>query len=469
MSRSRILSLLVLSYVLILVYRAVMIPITHDEAGTWFHYGAINVWSCFRELSCWPNANNHWMNTLLLQWSMALFGDDPWALRLPNTLAGIGYALAAGLICHRYVHFTLGMIGGWLLLCAHPYLMDFFSLARGYGLMTCGVIWGLYALLRYFDGFNGRWLWISLGAMSFAILSNFTALLPWAAFGAAWLGGLFLFQKQQLVFRHGWIWVFHAGLLLWLLWFPIKALSAANEFLWGAGTQLEMFAELWRSLDYGNGIISQRHHMVFVWISGGVLSGIVMCFVWIRRLENRKLVMWLALVLILNGLVIWTQTALTNANPPIGRKTIYWIPLIFSLLVMALGGLKHRLWAKWLALMVTVLMLAHVWGAFKHQLHSAREWYYDAYYPELFDTILPEGVANDSIHVESSWIFTPGLIFYRDTDGLPIGGLNYMKTLQVDTIADYYFLDPPDTTHMTGTDYELMKMIGPFFLYKKRE
>ena len=251
MKRNWLLVVGIISLAAVFAYRAYAIPFTHDEASTWLNYRYINVWSCISNPACWGTANNHWLNTLLLQWSASIFGEAAWALRLPNVLAGFGYLICAALLCARYTKNYALQCAGFLVLSAHVYLLDFFSLARGYGLMASGVIWGLYALLRYIEKFELRWLLISQFALSFAILANFTALLPWAAVLAGWFLWMVIKKKYSLLLLHGISWMVHSVILFSLLYFPIKTLAKSGEFAWGANNVWEMAKDLMVNLLYG--------------------------------------------------------------------------------------------------------------------------------------------------------------------------------------------------------------------------
>ena len=82
-------------------------PIRYDEAATWIDYASQPL---TKALSDYRFPNNHLFHTLLVHISATLFGDEPWALRLPAFIAGVlvvplvwgvgraVYAQSAGLI-----------------------------------------------------------------------------------------------------------------------------------------------------------------------------------------------------------------------------------------------------------------------------------------------------------------------------------------------------------------------------------
>ncbi len=80
--------------------RAVLVPITHDEAFTFLHWSRAP-WRAIFLFRGPERANNHLLNTLLMKASMALFGPGEAALRLPNLLALASYLASLWLLLRR--------------------------------------------------------------------------------------------------------------------------------------------------------------------------------------------------------------------------------------------------------------------------------------------------------------------------------------------------------------------------------
>src|SRR6476659_711317 len=59
--------------------------IHHDEAWTFLHYARVPIRV---GLSTYSAPNNHLFNTLLVHLSTLIFGNAPWALRLPALIVG---------------------------------------------------------------------------------------------------------------------------------------------------------------------------------------------------------------------------------------------------------------------------------------------------------------------------------------------------------------------------------------------
>ncbi len=450
----------------LIAYRAYVIPFSHDEASTWLNYRHLNVWSCLSNYFCWASANNHWLNTLLLQWSASIFGEQPWALRLPNILAGVAYLLCAALIVGKYVQNYGLQLAGFLFLSAHVYLLDFFSLARGYGLMAAGVIWGVYGMLRYIEKSETKWLVTSIVMLMLAVLSNFTALIPFAGIGIAWLVWILLSGKFNLILRHGVYWVGSVLVLYFLLRYPVKTVSGSGALEWGASGISEMGADLMRSLLYGVRYFGDATYLYALYALIALLGLIVLTSLFHSRKETKHPIWLMTLILVLNIIVIVLQMKLTGSQAPEGRKTIFLIPIIFAIVACGLGLIRNTGTASLIGIIISLALIGHLIRTLP--MKSTREWYYDAYYPQMLSSVLPEGEKSDSIRLGSSWIFNPSLVYYQKTQALPISGLDYQKPLIIDSTMHYYFVEPVDTVGMIQNGFDLEKRIGPVLLFKNK-
>jgi hypothetical protein len=113
--------------------RAASLSITIDEALTWtWHvsgeWGRIVLFRTPGEAD-----NNHVLYTLLAKLSVALFGLSELALRLPSLLGFACFLVGSNLILLRVVPGWRQVLGV-LALGLNPYVIDYFSVARGYGL-----------------------------------------------------------------------------------------------------------------------------------------------------------------------------------------------------------------------------------------------------------------------------------------------------------------------------------------------
>lgn len=159
-----------------LVARAILVPLTYDEAATFQRYVDVGFTAVFD----FNVATNHLLNTWLTWMSVQICGSAPWALRLPTLLGGFGFIVFAAAIARRAESTVVGL-AGFVLLVANPYVLDYLALSRGYGLALGLLTASLYYLLEWFDRHPGtpeawsplaRCVWLA----AIAVLATFTVL-----------------------------------------------------------------------------------------------------------------------------------------------------------------------------------------------------------------------------------------------------------------------------------------------------
>ena len=124
----------------VIVIKAASADLTWDEAWTYLHYGRTPLG--FTQLDL---ANDHPLNSILVWASTWLFGNSEFIIRIPNVLAGGLYLAATA----RLVRGARLKVLAFAICVLQPYLIDYFSLARGYGLavalVQCGLVAGFFA------------------------------------------------------------------------------------------------------------------------------------------------------------------------------------------------------------------------------------------------------------------------------------------------------------------------------------
>jgi hypothetical protein len=141
-------SVIVVGVFFVNIYRAFHQSITSDEALTYDWY----VVTPFRWMLTVYSANNHVLHTLLCRLSVKTLGLSEPALRLPSLFGGLLYLAfvykLCGLIFENNWTFVLGVAA----LTLNPFVMDYLSAARGYGMGLGFFTAALYLVIRFFDG-----------------------------------------------------------------------------------------------------------------------------------------------------------------------------------------------------------------------------------------------------------------------------------------------------------------------------
>lgn len=337
-------ALLVFVYIVI---RAVSVSFTVDESFTYLNY----VSKPWEDATNVIYTNNHLLNTVLTRLSAAVFGSSELALRLPNVLAG-GLFLFLG--ARLVLRLAPGIWSGWLFflsLSLNGFLLDFFSLSRGYGLSLGLLMAAVYCQYKVF-GQRHFFLYemLALVCSALAAMANYTLI------------NFFLFHAA-FVLATGLIRVFARGLS------PGNRLVALLAYLaLGAGTVrfvqafLAMMFRLneLKNFDFGGNsgfwndtlrslAVKSTFHatLVFPWLPLFVMIAAVVLFglgAWAVLLRIRardftgKSLLAIFLFFALSACVaaIELQHAFFGISYSIDRTALYFLPL-FALFLPAAG------------------------------------------------------------------------------------------------------------------------------------
>jgi hypothetical protein len=158
------------------VYRAATYPFTHDESLSYAIFHGEPLWLI--------TANHHVLNTWLMRASSLVLGDSAFALRLPNVTAHAVYLVAVVFLVSRLRSRFL-QVCAFVLLALNLFVLDFFALARGYGLGLAGLAVSLELMMRAFErdvaGGRSRLAAGSLIAAAVGLLATHTLLYVFVA------------------------------------------------------------------------------------------------------------------------------------------------------------------------------------------------------------------------------------------------------------------------------------------------
>ena len=140
------------------------------------------------------SANTHWLNSFFMKLFSLFWGDAPGFLRLHSVIAYPFFAMAIIRLSNFTGKWFLGLFF-FCLVIFNPYIIDFFSLARGYGLALTFQAWVLVYFIRAAtaEDFHYRdWLHVLI-LSSFMLASNLSYLY-------SVLGIAFFFAVKAFVF-----------------------------------------------------------------------------------------------------------------------------------------------------------------------------------------------------------------------------------------------------------------------------
>jgi len=316
----------------------------YDEAYTFIHFASKSLRTITTDYSA---PNNHIFHSLLVFISYHLFGNHVWVLRLPALLAGVltipAIYMAGKLVYDRYA----GLIAA-VLTALSPMLADYSVNARGYTLVCLfsGLILWLAAVLHKRSSFGG-WSLLAL----FSILGFYT--LPVMIYPVCgvylWLLLNWLMKDVREQDRSKYL----SSLILSAL--GTIAISFALYLpiiLFGTGFSSIVSNEFVQSqnwFEFQQSIIARMARVWSEWtfmvpkaVVYWSLAGFVLNLVLEKRLNQRKIPLWLPIILSITILIVAQRVA------PWPRV---WLFLLTYFLLFAAGG--------WSSLFRLVFQSAH--------------------------------------------------------------------------------------------------------------
>jgi hypothetical protein len=174
---------------LYIAHRSIYLSFVHDESQTFKGLAGL----CNFENS----ANNHLLNSILMTFSRKIIGNQEWSLRLPNVLSFLLYFMGIYFLIRKEKKLSLILLFIGIVFL-NPFLLDFFSLARGYGISLGFLSLSLLYLLKQNikattnKSFNLHYCKVLLFG-NLAVMANFV-LLNYLI--SAMIINFFLFYKQ---------------------------------------------------------------------------------------------------------------------------------------------------------------------------------------------------------------------------------------------------------------------------------
>ncbi len=425
-------AILIFLTLLIVIIKAYSVPITHDEVASAIYYPTFTVWQLIKFPDVWPS--NHILNSILIKLSFLLFDVSTFTCRLPNVLSFVLYSVIIWSIARKYFldrqsnnKTSLLYLAVFVCFLCNPYLLDFFGLARGYGMSNAFMVGSLFYCLRFGEERRIRFLWLTLVFASLAAYANFTLLIFFVSVNALLmliLFGSFLSKKYSLRYFSTHL----ALMLLFILAFaalcytPIHKMQSTNQFVyWSAnGFYRDTLSNLIGNSQYGVSYFA-LHTDVFAWVVIFIffaLFGVVHLKIYRKALlvfEDPLVLSFLILVFtIVVNLIQTTSLGTPNLT---GRTALSYYPLFIAPFLFGIREvrLKWRRAGNVIAGILIALGLYHQISAL--QMKHVREWAYDQNTYDVIkylDTYRKDHQL-EKIQLNTSWLFNPAFTFYIQT------------------------------------------------------
>lgn len=369
------------------VVRAYQLPFTWDESYSWLRFVRHSSW--WVPVDTNMAANNHLLNTWGMRLSELLFGNSPFALRIPNILFSTLYLYSALQFAQRQRQLLSAFVV-LIALVLHPYLLDFFGLARGYGLfisLLLGAIWMLY---RWCMTATFRYACIGLSLLILACFANLTALVVLIPATATIIGLLFIGRPMESTVMANLgksllIATPTAGTLALLIPYSMELKKADALFYggkddWFSSTWISLIDQLKYTINYGG--LFQR---IFALLLLSVIAIAILRMIQIAIKSPNQLLSGenkfsLLLTLILTGAIIIpiAQHYILETNYFTARTSLFYFPLIVLLAIQLLRMHEIRVWNRNLsgrnAFLFLILLPISIHAACTVNFSRTQEW-----------------------------------------------------------------------------------------------
>ena len=416
------------------VARAWSLPIYHDEAVTYLYHARSSFYDIlFYTQSFRPN--NHLLNTILIKDITALLGASEFVLRIPALLGHALYLIGMYKILKLFLrNWQLPL--GLCIVYLNPFLLEYFSAARGYALGLGCSTYGIYYLLQSIieenittnsanhKNLEKGYLWLAL-----AVISSFSFFHVYLSILFCHVTKNFLNQKKQStvlrncildIIKPTWKSIL---LLLATCTIPIYQIIIYKEPI-EIGGILGFWGTTVSSLIKGT-LYDQTYSQPYIIMPFQIFIGVTICLSIITAIQGSSLKPYIRILretiswLLTCSLLIIIEGQITHAYVG-GRTAIYFIPLFLLVLLTALQSLST---IKLPIIKTSVIALNIILGFLTgfHFLHSQN---INKYYMDNDNGSTREAVdlvkkltqhRNDkdrSISVGTHWIFTPQWNFY---------------------------------------------------------
>jgi len=430
MAQRRIAALFCLLIGILLVaftgYKAAYISFTHDESLTW-----LDIYHSVHDIIVGnpPSSNNHMLNTLLMRSENMSIGQTEFDLRLHTWISHFIYIIFSFQIARLFKN-TFLMAACFVLLNCNPYLLDFFSLARGYGMALAFMMGSLYFALIYV---RQQKIWKVSLALFFgmiAVLANFT----WLNYYIVLIGVLGIYQLSQVMSHKNtgvksWLqflpYMISLVLMYLVLKRPITGLQAGNNFFFGGekGFWQDTVFNLVKDLLYLKNMEWLAWPLfVLVILFLFIALDYLVVLVYKKGFLKESAFFYFAMgLLFFAGLSTVVQHGLIGTKFLLDRTSLLFFPLFMLVVVLFANELMQN--KKWKLASVSLIsglgLLMIGYTCFAVNFHSVREWQYDSDTKAMLKVLDKEvplmGRKTEGVFLQAHWFFEPTINFYRRT------------------------------------------------------
>lgn len=445
--------------------KACLLSITWDEAYSYMEYVRKGIF--IQDQFDMMSANNHLLNTWLGIFLVKCFGAHEWVLRIPSLIAHLLFLVFSAKLIQQFR--TPGLVlASFLILNLHPYLIDFFSLARGYGLSMGLMMTSIYYLYAFHREFRNTFAVLSVFTGALSVLANYV-LLNYVMSLFVVIVMLYSYQaiqqpSQKKIVLKNILPVAFVFFLLLVVVVPIafKLREAGALFFGGEGgfwkdTIHSIVDRSFYELGYNYWFQRMAKAFIFLVVSGAC----VFAFIKIRKKQfsqNKLFLISMLLILLMCSASVILQHVLLNTLYLVDRTALFFVTLFSVILVFFIHELsEEKPRTVYIIYFTATLLSIHM--LLSLNLNYVLEWKLNADTKEMLQdleklkTITPE---KNNVSINIPLPFETDINFYRDVNEL--GWLNpVQRSRERNKLDDYYYLTQKELAELVPDEIEILK------------
>ncbi|MBK6821271.1 MAG: hypothetical protein IPG85_17395 [Bacteroidetes bacterium] len=303
------------------IYRSFILEMTNDEAYSFFNLSTRHLQMMI------GTANTHWLNSFFILAETTLLGNKEWMIRIHSCLGFFIFSWALFQLFKSHIKYPIQLLLPITLILLNTYLLDFFSLARGYGISLAFELAACYYISIQDESFQHKCKIYTL--LCLATLSCYTCIFILFAY-----------------FIHDVLSMISKGQLRLL--FSVKNMLAISPFILTASIAIPNILFIKKKGDLGegqrNGFISDTLSIFFQRSYGEIIqstSGIYFAlflfilvvsfyFIYRKKMDERIKILFELFFIIL---LLIEFLYITMDTPYVFGRTALYIDLLFLILI----------------------------------------------------------------------------------------------------------------------------------------
>jgi hypothetical protein len=409
-------SLTLLFFIPLLIYvliRAYSLSFTHDESLSFTIVEANTTWT--------DTANNHILNTILMSISNTLFGNSEFALRLPNVLSFLLYLIGCCYILKSAKNNWIFLLGISFLLL-NPFLIEFFSLARGYGLSIGLMLISILFLIK--SAYNYPNYAIFLKDFIYTVLFAALAVYANLALINFLISVIIIFTIKFVVFRIkneknikqtiGFLSVLLLSFIPVLLAVKrLLLLKELNQLYFGAPNFIASISSIVDASIYFTAYTSWLVSIINILIILSLTIAPILLI--IKKAYDATLSIIIMLIFILTG-GFFLEYFIFEAKLPLERTGLFYVPIFalfiyhFFIFLTAAFKINQQAYNIIISCLIAALFANFLAGA---NFTYTKTWRYDAYTKDVMKIIKQHTASNTNpAYISNHWLFEPTINYY---------------------------------------------------------